>query len=185
LIAESGHYVKGAFRRAWETLGGQSSFGLPLSNAFVQGQDERGNDIVVQYFEVTTLQLRRGVRRDAEFDQLSPAEQAMRLVQPIAIGRAYAGERSFAQRGQTPAGAQRFESGYTVGGEFLAFYQDAFNRWRLGLPISEELSEEVNGTPTWVQYFENGRLEWNAAAHVVEISRLGNWAWDRQCQFIP
>ncbi len=185
LIAESGHYVKGAFRRAWETLGGQSSFGLPLSNAFVQGQDERGNDIVVQYFEVTPLQLRRGVRRDAEFDQLSPAEQAMRLVQPVAIGRAYAGERSFAQRGQTPAGAQRFESGYTVSGEFLAFYQDAFNRWRLGLPISEELSEDVNGTPTWVQYFEHGRLEWNTSAQVVEISRLGNWAWDRQCQFIP
>lgn len=185
LIAESGYYVKGAFRRAWEHLGGQSSFGLPLSNAFVQGQDERGNDIVVQYFEVTPLQLRRGVRRDAEFDRLSPAEQAMRLVQPMAVGRAYAGERSFSQRGQTPAGAQRFESGYTVGGEFLAFYQDAFNRWRLGLPISEELSEDVNGTPTWVQYFEHGRLEWNATAQVVEISRLGNWAWDRQCQFTP
>lgn len=185
LIAESGYYVKGAFRRAWETLGGQSSFGLPLSNAFVQGQDERGNDIVIQYFEVTPLQLRRGVRRDAEFDQLSPAEQAMRLVQPVAIGRAYAGERSFAQRGQTPAGAQRFESGYTVGGEFLAFYQDAFNRWRLGLPISEELSEDVNGTPTWVQYFEHGRLEWNATAQVVEISRLGNWAWDMQCRYTP
>jgi hypothetical protein len=33
-----------------------------------------------------------------------------------------------------------------------------------------------------VQYFERGRLEWNADTQAVEVSRLGSWAWDIQCR---
>ena len=45
LIRESGHYVKGMFRKAWELQGGRGSFGLPLIRG-VCAQIRQGGDAV-------------------------------------------------------------------------------------------------------------------------------------------
>jgi hypothetical protein len=63
---------------------------------------------------------------------------------------------------------------------FQALYNSINGAWRLGAPISDEFVEDVGGVPTTVQYFQKGRLEWNAAA--AQISRLGSWALDVRCQ---
>jgi uncharacterized protein with LGFP repeats len=181
LIEGTPYYVKGAYRKAWELLGGQGSFGLPLNDAFVRADDGR----VVQYFEAGALELRPGAENDPDFPYLDEAEQTRRLVTPIDLGSAYTAGRSFPPPESQPAEGRRFdETGYRVRGEFLSFYDAVSGRWRLGAPISPELTEDIGGVPTTVQYFQRGSLIWNAQANRVELGRLGNWGWEIQCTYV-
>jgi LPXTG-site transpeptidase (sortase) family protein len=45
------HTLRGAFRHYWHTAGGLAVFGYPLSEPFVERNDEDGRDYEVQYFE--------------------------------------------------------------------------------------------------------------------------------------
>ena len=171
LIPGSGHYVKGLFRRAWELLGGQGSFGLPLTEAFVLPGDIPEHNRVVQYFEAGVLELHPEAAADPSFRRLlKEVDQVKRLVVPHNLGESYA------------AGRVPTEGGHAVLDQFQSFYSGVQGDWRLGAPISGALTEDRNGVPTTVQYFQKGRLEWNPAAQVVEVGRLGSWAWDSQCQ---
>jgi hypothetical protein len=71
LIPESGHYVKGMFRKAWELQGGRGSFGLPLTEAFVRKPDK----LVIQYFENALLEFhpvsKEALRGIADADQVA------------------------------------------------------------------------------------------------------------------
>jgi cellulase (glycosyl hydrolase family 5) len=165
-IPGSGHTVKGAFRRAWELFGGQGSFGLPLTEAFVL-PDSRG---AVQYFEAAELELHLEAADEPGFDALPEVEQIARLIRPAQLGSRYT------------AGRPLFDANRALQGTFLAFYDSVNGAWRLGAAISPELVEQIDGAPTRVQYFERGRLEWNAATQAVVIGPLGAWAWDMQCQ---
>jgi hypothetical protein len=169
-IEASGHYIKDWFRIAWEELGGQGSFGLPLSEAYVRERTAEGEPIVVQYFEAAVLELHPDVRKPPYFGELLAGDKAKVMLRPVDLGRTFAAERSL-----TPGD-------HDVQGAFGAFYKGVHGEWRLGEPLSGELTEEVNGVPTRVQYFERGRLEWNADTQAVEVSRLGSWAWDIQCR---
>ncbi len=181
-IAETGHYVKDWFRIAWDHLGGQVSFGYPLSEAFVRPSDNR----VVQYFQGATLELISEGDAHPNFPYMTDAERAMVMLRPVDIGRMATSGRIFPQGVNVPPGGRFYpETGYTIGGAFLGFYDGVAGYWRLGLPLSEEVVEEINGVPTLVQYFERGRLEWNNTAITVDMGHLGIWAWDMQCQFTP
>jgi hypothetical protein len=162
LIRESGHYVKGMFRKAWEQLGGRSSFGLPLSEAFVRKSDK----VVMQYFENAVLEFRP--RDNSELRGLSDADQARLVILPTDLGAASAAGRKLPPP-QPPQG------------KFLAFYSSANGHWRLGGPISAELTETINGVPMRVQYFEKGRLELNPATQTIRLGQLGKLTLDAQC----
>jgi len=162
LIRESGHYVKGMFRKAWEQLGGRGSFGLPLSEAFVRKSDK----VVMQYFENALLEFHP--RDNKELRGLSDADQAMLVIQPTDQGAALAAGRSL----PSPQPPQ---------GKFLDFYNSVNGHWRLGGPISAELTETINGVPTRVQYFEKGRLELNPAAQTIRLGQLGKQVLDAEC----
>jgi hypothetical protein len=163
LIPGTGHYVKGPFRKAWELFGGRDSFGLPLTDAFVRSEDRR----VVQYFEGALLELHTEGTADPGFRDLSDVEKTMRLIVPVDLGASYTAGRGFGGE-------------HAVSMRFQALYKSINGAWRLGAPISDEFVEDVGGVPTTVQYFQKGRLEWNAAA--AQISRLGSWALDVRCQ---
>ncbi len=162
LIRESGHYVKGMFRKAWEQLGGRGSFGLPLTEAFVRKSDK----VVMQYFENAVLEFHP--RDNSALRGLSAADQAMLVIQPTDLGVSLAAGRSLPPP-QPPQG------------KFLDFYNSVNGHWRLGGPISAELTETINGAPTRVQYFEKGRLELNSATQTVRLGQLGQQALDARC----
>ena len=162
LIPESGHYVKGMFRKAWEQLGGRGSFGLPLTEAFVRKSDK----VVMQYFEGALLEFHP--RDKSELRGLPAAEQAMLVIQPSSLGAALAAGRNLPPP-QPPQG------------QFLDFYNGVNGSWRLGGPISAELTEKINGVPTRVQYFEKGRLELNPATQTIAVGPLGKMALDAEC----
>lgn len=179
LVPGTGFYIKGRFRRAWELFGGEESFGLPLSEAFIRPDDER----VVQYFQRGVFELYPEATRRPDINKFSEADRIALGVRAVALGEQLVEGRTFPAAGVPAPDAQVFpETGHTLQGEFLNFYNSAIRGpWRLGAPISEELDENINGVPTRVQYFQKGRLQWNDATKHVEISMLGAWSWDQQC----
>ncbi len=179
LVEESGHYVKGWFRIAWEELGGRGTFGLPLSEAFVRLEDGR----VVQYFEAAVLVYMPELAGTGEdWSNKSKTARALRLIRPVELGHTFTQGRSFPQHENIPADGRHFsETGYTLTGEFRRFYEGAYGEWRLGAPLSEEFIEEINGVPTRVQYFQKGRLEVNPETGVIQFGQLGRWYHGIRC----
>jgi hypothetical protein len=164
LIPGTGMYVKGPFRKAWELFGGSASFGLPLTDAYVRPEDRR----IVQYFEGAVLELHTEGTGDPGFADQPDIDKIRRLIVPIDLGLAFGAERGFGGPHQ-------------VSPAFQAFYDSIGGAWRLGIPISGELVEQIDGVALTVQYFQKGRLERDAAG-AARIGRLGSWALDQQCQ---
>jgi hypothetical protein len=162
LIAESGHYIKGAFRRAWELYGGRESLGLPLTEAFVRQSDRR----VVQYFEAAVLEYHPEALNGQ--NSLPEPDRIMLAIKPLDIGGAFIGGRAL-PAAQPPQGA------------LLDFYNRINGAWRLGGPISAELTENINGVATQVQYFQKGRLDLNPSTQAVSVGALGKLALDAEC----
>ncbi|HET9221687.1 MAG TPA: cellulase family glycosylhydrolase, partial [Roseiflexaceae bacterium] len=162
LIPETGYHVKGMFREAWELLGGRESFGLPLSEAFERKPDQ----LIVQYFEGALLEYHALPRE--QLRGLPPDERAMLVIKPAGLGSALAAGRNL----PAPQPLQ---------GAFLDFYNANNGPWRLGEPISSELTETIGGVPTLVQYFQQGRLELNPSTKAVRVGNLGEQALDVQC----
>jgi hypothetical protein len=163
LIPESGHYVKGVFRKAWEVLGGRESLGLPLAEAFEQAHTRR----VVQFFEGAVLEYYPEAGGDPQ--KISQVEQLVRVLRPVDIGNTAAAGRAL----PPPDG--------TVAEPFRDFYDRYNGGWRLGAPISPALPEDLGGASVTVQYFERGRLDLNPATGAVSAAALGKAAWDAQC----
>jgi hypothetical protein len=150
------------FRRAWELFGGRESLGLPLSSAFERMPDRR----VVQYFEGAVLEFYPEAMGDR--NKVPEVERILSGVKPVELGSAYAGGRPL----PAPQPPQ---------GPFLEFYNRINGDWRLGSPISAELTEDIGGVPTRVQYFQKGRLELNPATQTVGVGSLGKSAWEARC----
>jgi hypothetical protein len=164
LVAESEHYIKGWFRIAWDEMGGRGFLGLPLSEAFVQPD----TGIVRQYFEAAVLEYDPDSGSGSELTELSRSERARRLIRVVEIGNAYTQGRSFPQPETVPPDARFFsETGYAVAGDFLRFYEGAYGEWRLGAPLSQEVTAEIAGVPTTVQYFQRGSLERDPATRTA------------------
>ncbi len=180
LIEETGFYVKGWYRRAWEDFGGAGMFGFPIGEAYVRPEDER----VVQYFEAAVVEFYPELASGPDFAELPWSVRIRRALKPVNLGQAYTAGREFPQLDDIPEGARYFaETGYTLQGDFRRFYEGAYGEWRLGPPISEALTETINGVPTRVQYFVNGRLEVNPSTGVMQYGQLGVWAQEIQCRY--
>jgi hypothetical protein len=179
LIDAAGYYIKGPFRRAWELFGGQGSFGLPLGEAHVRASD----GVVVQYFEAATLELVSEAENTPGYDLLPEPAQIMLKVRVTDLGGAYLGGRQLPPAPGAAEGRIVFrENGKAVAARFEGFYRGVEGRWRLGVALTDEVIEQIDGVPTRVQYFERGRLEYDAASNTVYASRLGVWAYAQQCR---
>ncbi|HMQ30523.1 MAG TPA: sortase [Chloroflexaceae bacterium] len=158
---ETGHTLAYGFREFYERQGGLPIFGYPLTEVFVE--DGRP----VQYFERARLEW----------------HGSLGLVQAGHLGRwaarGLAGHPAFAPVSDGAAGEALFaQTGHTLGGAFLTFWQRNGGLATFGLPLSqpfEELSEQ-DGRPYTVQYFERARLELHPAnppAYQVQLGHLG------------
>ena len=56
-FAETGHTLAGSFSQFWQTHGGLSAFGLPLSEEFEESNPQDGQTYTVQYFERARFEL--------------------------------------------------------------------------------------------------------------------------------
>ncbi|WP_124681927.1 hypothetical protein [Candidatus Viridilinea mediisalina] len=143
---QTGHFLGGAFRSFWERNGGLDIFGYPISPEFVQNSDGR----IVQYFERARFEL--DVVNDQAFISLG------------LVGREYlaATGQGFPRVGPVSAPGVRYfpETGHTLRGQFLTFWQQRGGAEIFGLPISEEVVQQLpDGQNYLVQYFERGRFE--------------------------
>lgn len=141
-FAETKHSTTGAFRQFWSANGGLGVFGYPLTEAF----EETGTDGVkrqVQYFE----------RAKLEANPQDPKQIGLaRLGAELTAGRTFAPVAAFdstTERGYFP------QTGHSVSGWFLQYWQARGGVNVFGFPLSEEITE--NGRT--VQYFERARFE--------------------------
>lgn len=143
-VAQTGHYLHGAFLAYWQENGGAVRFGYPLSEEFVA----RGADGVrrtVQIFDNARFELHRGTDGTARVE-------LGQLGREVLGGQVFPAVAPFAS---TPDRAYFAATGHSLGGDFLAFWQANGALAFLGYPLSEPV---VSGDRT-VQHFERGRLE--------------------------
>lgn len=171
-FVETGHSLDGAFRDYWESHGGLMRFGFPRTEPFVEYDPMVGQSYTVQYFERARFELH------PEFEGTENY---------ILLG--HIGRWALEKRGIDPwesavdpiPGREYFpETGHTLEGTFLSYWQANGALRNLGFPISEpiiETSEEDAGTYL-VQYFERARMELHVhpetGGELVLLGLLGN-----------
>jgi len=153
---ETGHTVTGAFLQFFNRYGGLTVFGYPITEPFlVEG------GITIQYFQRARM-------------ELHPGSTAVRLGD---LGWEWLNRQPKwpGTTPVTPAVRARFfpETGHTVQGAFLDFWERRGGLDIFGYPISEEFTE---GGRT-VQYFQRARFEWhpeNPDPYKVQLGLLGS-----------
>jgi hypothetical protein len=168
---ETGHNIGFKFRRFYYEHGGPAIFGLPLTETF----DDNG--LIVQYFERARFEYRQDMGGGVTLSLLG---------QELAAGR---GEPEFQWIPADPGNGRRYmpESGHTVGGAFLDFWERSNGLLVFGYPVSEELYEiGSDGAPRIVQYFQRARFELYPEAaftpNIVQLSQIGRVALDRRSE---
>ncbi len=98
------------------------------------------------------------------------------------LGDEFTANRSFdkADPGNVPDGMQYIsQTGHTLGGPFLKYWQENGGLAVFGYPISEEITEvsPTDGQSYTVQYFERNRFEYHPEAagtpYEVQLGLLG------------
>ncbi len=155
-VAATRHTIGAAFLTFYQASGGAQIFGLPLTEAFVEGGQQ------VQVFE------RARLVAAASGVTISPLGYWLTTKRRFPAVTAPAGARYFPQTRQA------------LGGSFLIFWQAHRGLLVFGPPISSELREangDGSGRTYLVQYFRNGRLEYHAelrgTPYAVSVGLLG------------
>lgn len=162
LFAETGHTLAYSFRAFYDQQGGLPIIGLPISEVFV----EEGRP--VQYFERARLEWH--------------GELGMTLAGHLGrwAAESRADNPAFAWLSRGPEGVPYFpESGHTLDGIFLGFWQHNGGLATFGYPVSEPFDEQndQDGLHYTVQYFERSRFEYHpehASRYQVQLGLLGS-----------
>jgi hypothetical protein len=170
-FAETNYCISGPILSYWERNGGLQVFGYPISTLSIETvEDWRGP---VQWFE-----------RDRLEDHGSSGVMAGRLgVRALELvqGRAW---DTLPRIQSAPQGCRFFpETGHSLCGVFLTYWQRHGGLERFGYPISEPTNESQSvGDTLWtgtVQYFERRRMEHHIenarTPYEVLLGRLGSF----------
>lgn len=161
LFSETGHTLGYNFRTFFDNQGGLPILGYPLTEVFLE------NGLPVQYFERARLEWHASVG----------TVEAGHLGHWAAQGHAHL--PAFQSLAAGPSGAQFFaQTGHSLDGVFLRFWQERGGLKTFGYPISEEFPEQnpQDGQTYTVQYFERARFEFHPeqpAPHQVLLGHLG------------
>lgn len=158
-FANTGHSVEGAFLGFYETYGGVSIFGYPISDPI----DERGR--TVQYFERQRFEYHAEAAGTPNEVQLS--RLGAELAPPGAMGAYPRPFDSLSNWVYFP------ESKHSLKSPFLEYWKAKGSLRLFGYPVTEALTE--NGL--LVQYFERARMEYHPeikpASNAVQLGLLG------------
>lgn len=150
-FGDTGHNLKAPFLAAWQRSGGRLGIGAPISEErFQEGVG------VVQSFQAVTLVFDPGLETPWDVQAVHiPAD----LRQALAPGSA----RKAVHR--APRDGRLFsETGHSLSGKFLSFWEEHGDLPLIGLPTTEPFSNRATGLET--QVFERAVLEIGSAGTV-------------------
>jgi hypothetical protein len=177
---ETGQCMNGRIREFWDQNGGLPVFGLPIGSQ--QEEQIEGKTIQLQRFERNRLELHPENQRP--YDVLLGRLGADRLGQQ--------GRDPFTFAKSQPQDGCRYfpETQHNVCGDILAAWRasglefdgqrgksEAENLALFGLPLSDVMTENIQGKDYQVQWFERARFELhpeNPAPYNVLLGLLGN-----------
>ncbi len=142
---QTGHTVSGPFLGFWNTWGGLSQFGYPITDAISE------DGMTVQYFERARFELH--------------SEDKVNPVQLTRLGGNIVSRRSYNTSPATPLKAgdnQFFEAtAHNVSKSFLSYWRNHGGLTVFGYPLTERFDEvsAIDGNRYTVQYFERARFE--------------------------
>ena len=170
---ETGKTVKGRFLEYWQQNGGLAQQGYPITDEMQEKSDTDGKTFLTQYFERAVFELHT--------ENQKPYDVLLSLLGVFQYKALYGSAGPSGQKVSTAAGARKFaETGKTVGGKFLTYWNEHGGLAQQGYPVSEEFTEvsPLNGKPYTVQYFERAVFELhpeNQAPNDVLLSQLGTF----------
>lgn len=171
---ETKHTVKGQFWRYWQEHGGLPQQGFPISEEFTEVSDLNGLPYTVQYFERAVFE--KHPENAPPFDVLLSQLGTFQYRAKYGTGGAPNQKASTVNPRVFP------ETGFTVGGAFLDYWNKNGGLPQQGYPISNEFTEvsDLNGLPYTVQYFERAVFEMhpeNPPPFNVLLSQLGTFQY--------
>ncbi len=161
---ETGFAVPARFMTYWSAHGGLPIFGYPISPAEMEGGR------LVQYFERNRFEYHpelAGTPYEIELGLLGVT---------LTQGRTF---RRHAPFPNNPTHVFFAQTGYDLGGSFLAYWRNHGGLAVFGYPISQEIQERnpTDGTTYTVQYFERNRFEYHpehaGTPYDVQLGLLG------------
>ena len=182
LFPQTGKTIGGKFRAYWQSHGGLAQQGYPISNEFQEVSALDGKTYTVQYFERAVMELHpeNAAPNDVLLSQLG----TFRFKQKYPNGPAN-------ERPSTDNPTIFPETGKSVGGKFLAYWQSHGGLAQQGYPISDEFQEQsaLDGKTYTVQYFERAEFELHpenaGTPYEVELSQLGSFQYKQKYQTAP
>ncbi len=164
-FAETGHSLQGKFLQYWQSRGGLAIFGYPLTPEFY----EQG--YLVQYFERNRFEL-HPEKAGTPYEVLLGLLGSQRLASE---GRTFSRPEE-AVSVKIPGKLSFRETGFSLSGAFLDYWQTYGGLAQFGFPITPEFEDNLNGRV--VQYFERARFELHPENRVtryeVLLSLLGS-----------
>ncbi len=146
---ETGQCISGAIRRYWEQNGALAVFGFPISPLRLETIENWTGP--VQWFERDRLEDHSANGQGVLAGRLGVEHLARQ-------GRAW----QFRPAGAPLPGCRLFsETGYYLCGGFRAHWERNGGLERFGFPITDEITEVIEGRALAVQYFERRRMEYH------------------------
>ncbi len=181
LFPETGHTVKGRFLTYWQANGGLAQQGYPISEEMQEVSDLDGKSYTVQYFERAEFELHP--QNQPPYDVLLAQLGTFRLKEQ------YAGKTLAAGKSGGP-GQYFAQTGHSVDGRFLTYWQANGGLTQQGYPISERMREvsDLDGKSYTVQYFERAVFELHPevkAPYDVLLSQLGTFRYKQKYEITP
>lgn len=168
---ETNKTVCGSFLTYWDTHGGLAQQGFPISNEFQEKSDIDGKTYTVQYFERAVF--------EAHPENKAPYDVLLSLLGRMKLAEKYPAGVPDGDVGLMPGESRTFpETGKSVSGVFLNYWQEHGGLAQQGYPISNAMYESITRTSPAriVQYFERAVFELhpeNNNDFAVLLSRLG------------
>lgn len=173
---ETGRTVSGIFLDYWSQHGGLAQQGFPISNVFTETSDLDGKHYLVQYFERAVFEYHP--------EQTDPQYQVLLSQLGTFAYRQKYPSGAPGQQTNTAQGSIHFsETGHSLGGRFLQYWQEHGGLAQQGFPISDEFTEtsDLDGKPYLVQYFERAVFEYHpenaGTQYDVLLSLLGKFRY--------
>ena len=164
----TGFRVSSHFTDFWRAHGGLPAFGYPITGERQEVSPTDGKTYIVQWFERTRFEWRP--------ENAAPFNVLLGLMgRQLTVGREFPRVAAFANTAD-----RRYvpETGHSLSGRFLQYWNATGGIAVYGYPISEPFTETspTDGKPYTVQYFERARFEAhpeNAPPYDVLLGLLG------------
>ncbi len=170
---ETGKTVAGRFLQYWDEHGGLAQQGYPISDEMKEQSDTDGKQYTVQYFERAVFEMHP--------ENKAPNDVLLSLLGTFLYKQKYPNGAP-SQMVSTDNARKYPQTGHSLGGIFLKYWDEHGGLAQQGYPISDQFQEqsELDGNMYTVQYFERAVFELhpeNKAPYNVLLSQLGTFRY--------